>query len=174
MEFPARFMLVAAMNPCPCGYLSDPKKPCSCTPQQVQRYLGRVSGPLFDRVDIHVEVPPVPYRDLASRRPGPQSREIRDEVVRARRVQEERFRGSGVYTNAQIPDKRAREICELAPEAEFLLKQAVNELGFSARAYARILRVSRTISDLAGEKAISPAHVSEAVQYRSLDRTGWA
>lgn len=179
LRFPARFMLVAAMNPCPCGYLTDPKKPCSCTPRQVRNYLNRVSGPLFDRIDIHIEVPPVPYQDLASKRPSRSSAEIRAEVMAAREVQQERFadlsslKGANVYTNAQIPDKQARDVCALTPDAEFLLKQAVTELGFSARAYARILRVSRTIADLAGEEGIGPAHVSEAIQYRSLDRTGW-
>ena len=179
LRFPARFMFVAAMNPCPCGYLTDPKKPCSCTPRQVRNYLNRVSGPLFDRIDIHIEVPPVPYQDLASKRPGSGSAEIRAEVAAARRVQHQRFadlnglEGATVYTNAQIPDKRAREVCSLSADAEFLLKQAVTELGFSARAYARILRVSRTIADLAGEEGIGSAHVSEAIQYRSLDRTGW-
>jgi magnesium chelatase family protein len=174
LRFPARFMLVAAMNPCPCGYFADPKRPCSCTTNQVRTYIGRVSGPLMDRIDIHVEVPPVPYKDLASRRAGASSEEIRGEVIRTREVQQRRFQGTGVYTNAQIPDRHARQACALAADAELLLRQAVTELGFSARAYTRILRVARTIADMAGVETIAAAHISEAIQYRSLDRTGWA
>jgi len=172
--FPARFMLVAAMNPCPCGYLTDPKKPCSCTTNQVRNYLGRVSGPLMDRIDIHIEVPPVPYKDLASRTRSASSKDIRDVVMRARAVQQERFGDAGWYTNAQIPDRHARDACRMNKDAELLLRQAVTELGFSARAYARIIRVARTVADIEGAEVIGPAHVSEAIQYRSLDRTGWA
>jgi magnesium chelatase family protein len=172
--FPARFMLVAAMNPCPCGYLTDPKKPCSCTTNQVRNYLGRVSGPLLDRIDIHIEVPPVPYKDLASRAPGASSKDVRDVVMRARSVQHARFDTAHWHTNAQIPDKNARDVCRLSKDAELLLRQAVTELGFSARAYARIIRVARTVADIDGKQVIGPEHVSEAIQYRSLDRTGWA
>jgi len=171
VKFPASIMLVAAMNPCPCGYYTDPKRSCKCSPLAIERYMGRISGPLIDRVDIHVEVPPVAWKDLRSEGgSGLSSAEIRRQVVLARGRQRERFAGNGTATNATMSSREVREHCRLDAQSESLLKRALTELGLSARAHDKILRVSRTIADLEGEPRIAPHHVAEAVQYRRLDR----
>jgi len=170
VSFPARFMLVAAMNPCPCGYFTDPNKPCKCSPNQIDKYLSRISGPLIDRIDIHIEVPPVPYRDLRSQRNGSDSATMRDEVVKARRIQRERFGANSTTLNGQMSSRQLRKCCALDAAGEQLLKQALTELGLSARAHDKILRVARTIADIAGETNILAEHVSEAIMYRRLDR----
>ncbi|MFQ5849841.1 MAG: YifB family Mg chelatase-like AAA ATPase [Candidatus Binatia bacterium] len=170
INYPASFMLVAAMNPCPCGFFTDPQKECSCTPLQIQRYRSRVSGPLLDRIDIQVEVPAVQYQDLASREPGESSSVIRQRVNAARLIQVQRFQKRGIHANAQMGTKDLRRHCIVKGEGEKLLEIAINKLGLSARAYTRILKVSRTIGDLEGSEEIQPAHISEAIQYRSLDR----
>jgi magnesium chelatase family protein len=169
-SFPADVMLIAAMNPCPCGYLGDPQRTCGCTVQQVQRYRSRVSGPLLDRIDIQVEVRPVSFRDLSARRPEEPSDAIRARVDRARQRQLTRFAGRPLFCNAQMPARDIARYCAVDAAAERLLQQAMDKLALSARAYTRILKVARTIADLAGAEAISAAHVAEAVQYRSLDR----
>jgi len=170
ITYPASFMLVAAMNPCPCGYLTDPSHECTCTPRQLQRYRARVSGPLLDRIDIHVEVPAVKYRELADKRCGEPSAEIMKRVDRARAVQLSRFRGEGVYCNSQMKPRHLRKYCAVDEETNSLLENAMTRLGLSARAVNRILKVARTISDLDGRGEIGISDVSEAVQYRSLDR----
>ncbi|MCS7082826.1 MAG: YifB family Mg chelatase-like AAA ATPase [Bacteroidetes bacterium] len=171
VTYPANFMLVAAMNPCPCGHLGNPYKDCTCTPSQVQRYLAKLSGPLLDRLDIHIEVSPVPYSDLASRIDGESSAAIRERVMAARLRQLERFRDTaGVYANAHMDTRLVRRFCPLTAEGEALMKQAIARLGLSARAYDRILKVARTIADLDGDERIQPVHLAEAIQYRSLDR----
>ncbi len=174
VEYPANFTLVAAMNPCPCGYYNHPDKECTCPPGAVHRYMGRISGPLLDRIDLHVEVTPVPVGELAAARPAEPSAAIRERVVRARAVQEERFRGlGGVHTNAMMNTKMLRDWCVLDAASSALLERAMERLGLSARAYDRILKVARTIADLAGEERIGAAHVAEAINYRSLDRESW-
>jgi len=174
VTFPCRFMLVAAMNPCPCGHYGDTKRECRCPPLQIQRYRNRISGPLLDRIDIHVEVPAVNYDELSSAQKGESSSEIRGRVVRARRVQQERFKGSRrVHCNAAMRAKDVAKHCQLDDDAKQLLKMAITDLNFSARAYDRILKVSRTIADLEGAETILTAHVQEAIQYRSLDRQYW-
>ena len=171
LKFPASVMLVAAMNPCPCGYYTDPKRPCKCSPLTIERYLGRVSGPLIDRIDIHVEVPPVPWRQLRGEADGLTSEQMREQVVRARTVQRERFDGHGATTtNATMSPRQVREHCSLDAAGETLLKQAMTELGLSARAHDKVLRIARTIADLEGEPAIAAGHLAEAIQYRRLDR----
>ncbi len=170
ITYPARCMLVAAMNPCPCGFLGDPTKDCSCTPLQVQRYRSRLSGPLLDRIDIHVEVPPVRFSELAQADLGEPSSAIRARVDRARRVQLERFGGRRLYCNAQMSTRDLGRYCRLDSAGEKLLEAAMLRLGLSARAYSRVLKVARTVADLDGEASIRPQHVAEAVQYRSLDR----
>ena len=170
-NFPAKFMLVAAMNPCPCGFFTDPQKECNCTPVQIIRYRSKVSGPLLDRLDIHVEVPAVPYRELVAHDSGEASQTIRERVVAARARQSHRFADQGMYANARMSAKDIRRFCSVDPEGARLLETAINKLGLSARAYTRILKVSRTIADLEGSEAIRTAHIAEAVQYRSLDRT---
>jgi magnesium chelatase family protein len=172
--FPCRFMLVAAMNPCPCGYYGDPKRECRCLSTQIQNYRNKISGPLLDRIDIHIEVPTIPYSDLSSLGRGESSKAIRERVVKGRTAQQERFRGnSRLHCNAEMGAREIQRHCKAGQEAQDLLKMAVTELNFSARAYDRILKVARTIADLAGVEEIGPEHVTEAIQYRTLDRQLW-
>ncbi|MDO9350618.1 MAG: YifB family Mg chelatase-like AAA ATPase, partial [Deltaproteobacteria bacterium] len=170
LTYPARFMLVAAMNPCPCGYYSDPNNECTCTIPQIQRYRSKISGPLMDRIDIHAEVPAVKYRDLASRDSGEPSREIKRRVDQARNVQLDRFKGIKIYCNAQMTNRHIKKYCQIDEASQKLLEVAIDKFGLSARAYTRILKVARTIADLEGQENIQPAHLSEAIQYRTLDR----
>lgn len=171
ITYPANFMLAAAMNPCPCGYASDPGKECTCNPPQIQRYLSRISGPLLDRIDIQVEVPAVKYRELSDEAVSEKSLEIRGRVERARTIQRRRFDTvSGIFANAAMAPRDIRRYCKLDKNGQELLKRAINQLGLSARAYDRILKVGRTIADLAGAENILAEHISEAIQYRSLDR----
>jgi magnesium chelatase family protein len=171
LTYPARVVLVAAMNPCPCGYLGDPVHPCRCGPMEIERYRARVSGPLLDRIDIHLEVPPVAYRDLVAGPVEESSAAIRARVERARAVQRERFRGrAGLHANAHMAARDLRRHCRLSGPVETLLRDAVNRLGLSARAYHRVLKIARTIADLESSPDLTTAHVGEAIQYRSLDR----
>jgi len=170
LTYPADFMLIAAMNPCACGYFGDSTHECTCTIPQVQRYRSRISGPLMDRIDIHVEVPAVKYRELTARDSGEPSRAMRGRINRARKTQSQRFKGSTIHCNAQMTSRHIRRFCPIDDSSQRLLEMAIDKLGLSARAYTRILKVSRTIADLEGEEDISSAHVSEAIQYRSLDR----
>ncbi|WP_347157831.1 YifB family Mg chelatase-like AAA ATPase [Pontibacter chitinilyticus] len=175
IDFPANFMLVASMNPCPCGYYNDPNKECVCGPGVVQRYLNKVSGPLLDRIDLHVEVTPVTFDEMTGARKGEDSRSVRERVVQAREVQSERFKSyPDIHSNAMMPSQMVKDICQINDAGRTLLKTAMERLGLSARAYDRILKVSRTIADLAGSNAIKIEHIAEAIQYRSLDREGWA
>jgi magnesium chelatase family protein len=175
LDFPANFMLVASMNPCSCGFYNHPDKECTCPPGAVQKYLNKVSGPLLDRIDLHVEVTPVAFSELSSQQTAEPSEAIRERVIRAREIQTERYKAhAGLYNNAQMSSKMLREICVINTISENLLKKAMERLNLSARAYDRILKVSRTIADLAGTQEIQPEHVAEAIQYRSLDREGWA
>ncbi len=174
VEYPANFTLVASMNPCPCGYYNHPDKECSCAPGMVHRYMNRISGPLMDRIDLHIEVTPVSIQEMASEAVEESSAAIRERVVRAREVQARRFRQiEGVHTNAMMNSKMLREYCRLEPTSAQLLERAMERLSLSARAYDRILKVARTIADLAGEEQISAAHIAEAINYRSLDRETW-
>ncbi len=170
IHYPASFMLVAAMNPCPCGFFTDPQKECACTPLQIQRYRSRVSGPLLDRIDIQIEVPALRYQELASRDAGESSSVIRRRVNAARIIQIERFKKREIHANAQMGSKDIKRHCAVSEASEKLLETAINKLGLSARAYSRILKVGRTIADLDGCEDIQPSHISEAIQYRSLDR----
>lgn len=170
VTYPASFMLVSAMNPCPCGYLGDSRHQCLCTPGQIQRYRRRVSGPLLDRIDIHIEVPAVPYKELSTEHSGEKSETIRERVVKARDIQVERFKGEKVFCNGQMKTRHIKRYCKLTEEAHGLLDTAMHKLGLSARAYTRILKVSRTIADLEGSDKIQNYHISEAIQYRTLDR----
>ena len=175
IEYPSSFMLVASMNPCPCGYYNHPEKECVCAAGTVQKYLNRISGPLLDRIDIHVEVTPVPFRELSQDRLSESSAVIRQRVIDARALQSARYADeNGVHCNAQMSSKLIQQYCALTSDGKLLLKNAMERLGLSARAYDRILKVSRTIADLAASPEILTAHVAEAIQYRSLDREGWA
>ncbi|MEZ4740373.1 MAG: YifB family Mg chelatase-like AAA ATPase [Flavobacteriales bacterium] len=174
VEYPASFMLVASMNPCPCGYYNHPDKECVCAPGVVQKYLNKVSGPLLDRIDIHIEVTPVPFSELTTERPSERSAEVRERVITARSVQQQRYAGKKIHCNAQMGSRELREICRIEPAGTALLEKAMDRLGLSARAYDRILKVGRTIADMAGSPDIRTEHLAEAIQYRSLDREGWA
>ena len=174
VEFPASFMLVASMNPCPCGYYNHPDKDCSCAPGIVQRYLNKISGPLLDRIDIHVEVVPVPFRELSNEQKSEKSEDIRTRVIAARLIQDARYKESkGIYCNAQMSSKQLRKICQIDETGQTLLKNAMEKLNLSARAYDRILKVARTIADLDNSENIQTEHLAEAIQYRSLDRENW-
>ena len=175
ISFPSRFMLAAAMNPCPCGFFGDPTRDCHCTPTQIQRYVSKISGPLLDRIDIHIEVPAVKYKELRGDAQIESSGCVRERVMRARSMQLERYKGERkLYANAQMPPKLIRKHCAISADGEKLLETAIQRLGLSARAHDRILKVSRTIADLEGKASIEPKHLSEAIQYRTLDRTYWA
>jgi magnesium chelatase family protein len=174
VTFPANLMLVAALNPCPCGFRGDPRRRCSCNPMQVEKYMAKISGPLLDRIDIHLEVPPVPFRELSDERTGSSSADMREQVVRARAIQSKRFGTDRVQLNGKMTPRQIRKYCKLEADAEALLKTAMEEMGLSARAHDKILRVSRTIADLDGSKQITAAHLSEAINYRTLDRNYWA
>jgi len=170
VTYPSRIMLVTAMNPCPCGYLGDPLHPCSCTPLMIQRYRSRISGPLLDRIDLHIEVPAVKYRDLADRSDGESSQEISLRVERSRELQRERFKGSKVHCNAHMTPRFIKKFCETDAAGNRMLELVTDRMGLSARTYNRILKVARTIADLDGNDGIKENHISEAIQYRSLDR----
>lgn len=170
LVFPANIMLVAAMNPCPCGYATDMKRTCKCTVAQVQRYMGRISGPLIDRIDIHIDVPAVPYEKLAEKKNGIGSEDMREQVESSRERQKQRFKDLNIHSNSQMISKQIRKFCELDNDCRSVLKHAIYELGLSARAHDKILKVSRTIADIEGSDEITSEHVSEAIQYRRLDR----
>ena len=172
--FPASFILVAAMNPCPCGYLGDSRRACKCAPMQVERYIGRISGPLLDRIDMHLEVPAVPFQELAATGDGTSSALMREQVLQAREAQRCRFGMEGHRLNGRMTSRQLRRYCSLDGEGRALLKSAMEELGLSARAHDRILRVARTIADLEAADLIRPEHLSEAINYRTLDRKLWA
>jgi magnesium chelatase family protein len=174
LNFPARFMLAAAMNPCPCGFFGDGTRECHCSPPQIQRYVARISGPLLDRIDIHIEVPAVKYKELRGNGDVEPSAAVRQRVLRAREIQLKRYSGNKhVYANSQMPPSLIRKYCAISTEGEKLLETAIQRLGLSARAHDRILKVARTIADLDGAGSIEPRHLSEAIQYRTLDRTYW-
>ena len=173
VDYPSNFTLVASMNPCPCGYYNHPDKECTCAPAAVRRYVGRISGPLMDRIDLHVEITPVSREELSSSESAEPSSAVRERVMRAREVQAERFRGTGIYTNTMMSSSMLRDLCPLSAEARRLLDGAMERLQLSARAYDRIIKVARTIADLDGAKDITPLHISEAITYRSLDRESW-
>ncbi|OEK03854.1 magnesium chelatase [Roseivirga sp. 4D4] len=174
VEFPTNFMLIASMNPCPCGYYNHPEKECVCGSGQVQRYLNKVSGPLLDRIDLHVEVTPVSFDEMTQDRKAESSAEIRERVIKAREIQQARFSDYGIHSNAMMGSQMVKEVCQINDAGRVLLKKAMERLGLSARAYDRILKVSRTIADLSASEDIRIEHLAEAIQYRSLDREGWA
>ena len=175
IEFPASFMLIASMNPCPCGFYNHPEKDCVCGPGVVQKYLNKVSGPLLDRIDLHVEVTPVTFDQMTESRKAETSADIQARVDTARQVQTARFAEyPDIHSNAMMPPQMVKDLCQISDEGRTLLKTAMERLGLSARAYDRILKVSRTIADLAGAAEIQLPHLAEAIQYRSLDREGWA
>jgi magnesium chelatase family protein len=174
LSFPARCTLAVALNPCPCGYFADRTNRCTCRPDQIQKYMARISGPLLDRIDIHVEVPALKYEELAQKKPGEDSESMRAKVIAARKIQTARFSGeTKIYSNAHMEPKHLRKYCELDSSSQGLLKTAIEKLGLSARAYDRILKVARTIADLDAKETVGTSHIAEAIQYRSLDRKLW-
>ena len=174
VDYPASFMLISSMNPCPCGYFNHPEKKCVCSPGVVQRYLSRISGPLLDRIDLQIEVVPVPFKELSTAVSSEKSSAIRDRVINARKIQEKRYKDiDKVFCNAQMNSKLQRKYATPTPEAMQILKNAMEKLDLSARAYDRILKVSRTIADLDKSEDIQSHHIAEAVQYRNLDKAGW-
>jgi magnesium chelatase family protein len=170
LTYPSSFMLVAAMNPCPCGYFADPKHPCRCTYQQIHRYRSKISGPLLDRIDIHVEVPAVPHKDLMKDADAEPSEYIRKRVTAARAIQSQRFSRAKIYSNAQMSSRHIKRHCQIDAASRRLLESAIDKLGLSARAFNRVLKIARTIADLEGKPSILVDHISEAIQYRNLDR----
>ncbi len=170
LTFPSAFSLVAAMNPCPCGYMTDKTHACTCSPAQIDRYRSRLSGPLLDRIDIHIDVPAVPFREITRGRAAETSAAVRERVMAARSIQQRRFKNLGVHANAQMSSRMIQRFCAMDSECLNLLEQAINRLGLSARAYNRVIKIARTIADLGGEDAIRAVHVSEAIQYRNMDR----
>ena len=174
IDFPTSFMLVASMNPCPCGFYNHPEKKCTCPPGLVTKYLNKISGPLLDRIDLHVEVTPVAFSQLASHQITEKSEAIRERVIAARKIQTQRYaENPGIYSNAQMGPRELKIICQLDEPAQILLKKAMERLNLSARAYDRILKVARTIADLGNDQHIMTEHIAEAIQYRNLDRVGW-
>ena len=173
LTFPANLMLVAAMNPCPCGYFGDPRRQCQCNPMLIERYMSRISGPLLDRLDIHIEVPPVPFRELSNQTAGTNSETMKAQVVAAREIQQRRFGKGSLRLNGRMPPSQIRIFCKLEADAESLLRSAMEEMGLSARAHDKILRIGRTIADLEASENITAAHLSEAINYRTLDRSYW-
>ncbi len=174
VEYPSTFMLIASMNPCPCGFYNHPEKNCSCLPGSVKRYIGKISGPLLDRIDIHIEVVPVPFKELSSAKPGENSQHVRERVIKARKIQDKRYeQAKGIYCNAQISSRQIRTYCNLNEAGQTLLKNAMERLCLSARAHDRILKIARTIADLEDSDLIQTEHIAEAIQYRSLDRETW-
>ncbi len=175
VEYPCSFMLVASMNPCPCGYYGDPTHHCVCTPGQIQRYMNKISGPLLDRIDIHCEIQAVPFKQLSEMQPGEASEKIRERVIAARKIQEERFRPfKGIHCNAMMSEKMLHQFAEPDEASLDMLRMAMERLKLSARAYSRILKVARTIADLAGSEKVQSIHIAEAIGYRNLDRGDWA
>lgn len=171
VSYPAQFVLVAAMNPCPCGFFGDSRHQCTCSPSMISRYRARISGPLLDRIDLHIDVPAVPFRELSTDYSGESSQQIRDRVINVRKVQLERFKKDGIFANGQMKTRHIKKFCILTDEAQKILNRAMEMLGLSARAYSRILKVSRTIADIDSSEKIDSRHVAEAIQYRTLDRT---
>jgi magnesium chelatase family protein len=175
VEYPCSFMLIASMNPCPCGYYGDPTHHCACTPGQIQRYMNKISGPLLDRIDIHCEIQAVPFAQLSQMQPGEPSAVIRQRVIKARKIQEERFKSyKGIYSNAMMTERMLHEFAEPDAASLDMLRMAMERLKLSARAYNRILKVARTIADLAGSEKVESQHIAEAIGYRNLDRGDWA
>ncbi|MCD8202519.1 MAG: YifB family Mg chelatase-like AAA ATPase, partial [Prevotella sp.] len=175
IEFPCSFMFVASANPCPCGYYNDPTHTCVCTPGQIQRYMNKISGPLLDRIDIQIEITPVPFNDISRTAPGESSAVIRERVIKARHIQETRFRNNkGIHCNAQMTERMIHQYAEPDKAGTNLLRSAMDRLNLSARAYNRILKVARTIADLEGSEQVLPQHLAEAISYRNLDRGDWA